>query len=75
MLLSCLSRRLCTTRATAANGGGVNQNPCYDAVLNALFLSIYLQLPDSWNVGRGRGLFNNAVNCKDYMCIILVLDE
>jgi hypothetical protein len=35
--------------------------------------SVYLQLPDSWNVGRGRWLFNNAVNCKDY--IILVLDE
>ena len=81
MLLSCFSRRLCTTRTTSAaaaaaaadDGGGVYQNPCYDAVLNALFLSVYLQLPDSWNVGRGRGLFNKAVNCKDY--IILVLDE
>jgi hypothetical protein len=64
-----------TTRATAAAAadGGVNQNLCYDAVLNALFLSVYLQLPDSWNVGRGRGLFNNALNCKDY--VILVLGE
>jgi hypothetical protein len=41
--------------------------------LNALFLYVYLQLCDNWNVWRGRGLFNNAVNCKDY--IILVLDE
>jgi hypothetical protein len=76
MLLSCFSRRSCTTRATAAaaaDGHGVNQNPCYDAILNALFLSVYLQLPDSWIVGRGRGLCNNAVNCKN--CIILVLDE
>ena len=61
------------TAAAAADGCGGNQNPCYDPVLNAWFLSIYLQLPDSWNVGRGRGLYNNAVNCKDF--IMLVLDE
>ena len=67
------SRRLCPTRATPADGGGVIQNPCYDAVMNALFLFVYLQLPDSWNIGRGRGVFNNAVNCKDY--VTLVLDE
>jgi hypothetical protein len=75
MLLSCFSRSLYTTRAAAvaADGGGVYQNPCYDTVLNALYLSVYLQLPDSWNVGRGRGLFNKAVNCKDY--VTLVLDE
>jgi hypothetical protein len=29
---------MCTTRATAAAAGSVNQNPCYDAVLQALFL-------------------------------------
>jgi len=38
MLLSSSSRRLCPTRATASDGGGVNQNPCYDAVMNALLL-------------------------------------
>lgn len=55
VFLCCFSRRLCTTRATAASadGGGVNQNPCHDAVLNSLFLSVYLQLPDSYNVGGG----------------------
>jgi hypothetical protein len=75
MLLSCSSRRLCPTRATAAaaDGGDVNQKPCHDAVMNALFLFVYLQLPGSWNVERGRGLFHNAVNCKDY--VILVLHE
>jgi hypothetical protein len=65
MPLSCLSRRLCTTRATAVADDGVNQNPCYYAVLNSLFLSVYLHLPDSWNVGG-----NNAVNCKDYIILV-----
>jgi hypothetical protein len=43
MLLSSFSRRLCTTGATAAAAAtGVYQNPCYDAVLHALFLSQFL---------------------------------
>lgn len=39
-----------------AADGGVDQNPCYDAVLNVLFISVSLQLSDSLNVGTGKGV-------------------